>query len=64
MLECLNCKTELEFDDTVDTWADEEIVEMKNIGHCPKCKKKYKWTDYYKFAYHKDLEERGWKRAN
>ena len=58
MPECLECKIELEFDDTVDTWADESIVEMKNIGHCPKCGKKYKWRDIYEYSHFKDLEER------
>jgi hypothetical protein len=58
MLECLECKTELEFDITVDTWADEEIVEMKNIGHCPKCEKKYKWIDIYRYTESQDLKER------
>ena len=57
MPECLNCKTEIEFDDTVDTWADESIVEMKNTEHCPKCGKQYKWRDIYEYSHFKDLEE-------
>lgn len=57
MPKCLKCETELEFDDTVDTWVDEEIVEMKNIGHCPECGKKYKWRDFYRYTEFQDLEE-------
>ena len=58
MPECLKCKVELEFDDTVDTWANADYVEMKNIGHCPKCGKLYKWKDIYHFTEFEDLEER------
>ena len=58
MPECTNCGTELEFDETVDSWADEEIVEMKNHGHCPKCGTLYKWKDLYKYLDFQDLEER------
>lgn len=58
MPECLECKTELEFDDTVDTWADEEAVVMKNHGHCPQCGKTYKWKDIYRYTEFEELEER------
>lgn len=58
MPECLECKTELEFDDTVDTWVDGDIVEMKNIGHCPQCGKLYKWKDIFQHTEFQDLEER------
>ena len=57
MPECLECKIELEFDDTVDTWVNGDIVEMKNIGHCSKCGKKYQWRDVYNFSHFEDLEE-------
>lgn len=58
MPECLECKVELEFDDTVDTYADGDIVIFYEIGHCPKCGKKYKWKDVYNFSHFEDLEER------
>lgn len=58
MPNCLECKTELEFDDTIDMWADEEAVEMKNCGHCPKCGKLYKWKGIYNYVNFQDLEER------
>jgi hypothetical protein len=58
MPECLECKIELECDDTVDMCVGEEFVEMKNIGHCPKCGKKYRWKkDMYTYSPFKNLEE-------
>ena len=54
---CGICNTDLWFDDTVDQWSDEDVVEMKNIGHCPKCGKKYRWRDIYKYSHYEDLEE-------
>lgn len=57
MPECTKCGTELEFDKTVYYWGDEEEIEILNSGHCPKCGKKFKWKDVYKYLYFKDLEE-------
>jgi uncharacterized protein with PIN domain len=57
MPECLECKTELEFDDTVDIYADSDIVIFYEVGHCPKCGKEYKWRDVYNFSHFEDLEE-------
>lgn len=54
---CKVCDLDIWFDDTIDQWSDEDIVEMKNIGHCPKCGKKYKWRDIYQYSYYTDLEE-------
>ncbi len=56
---CGICEVDLEFDNTLDMWADEDLVEMKNVGHCPKCGKKYKWRDIYEYSHYTDLEERG-----
>lgn len=58
MPKCKYCKVELEFEDTIDMWADEEVVEMKNCGHCPKCGKLYKWKGIYNYVNFQDLEER------
>lgn len=57
MPECLKCKTELKFDDTINTWIDEENIEKRNLGYCPKCKKQYTWTDIYKYSLAKDIYE-------
>lgn len=57
MPECKYCNVELEFDDTIDEYADDTIVKMKELGHCPKCGKDYKWFDVYKYSYFEDLEE-------
>lgn len=58
MPECLKCKVGLEFDETIDTCVDGDVVEMETIGHCPKCRKKYQWTDIYHFTEFRDLKER------
>ena len=57
MAKCLDCKVELNFVETVETYADESSVEMHNIGICPKCKKGYKWIDVYNYSYCEDVEE-------
>ena len=57
MPECEVCKVDLDLDDDAYTWADEEVVEVKNKGHCPKCGKKYKWRDIYKYSHFDDLRE-------
>lgn len=57
MPNCKYCKVELEFDDTIDEYADDDIVIFYEIGHCPNCKRKYKWQDWYGFKYYNDLEE-------
>ena len=56
-MKCTKCGTDLEFDDTVDTYSDSIIVIFYEVGHCPKCGKKYKWKDVYNFSYFEDLEE-------
>ena len=56
MPECLVCGTELEFDDTIDEYADDTTVRMKELGHCPKCGKHYRWFDVYKYSHFEDLE--------
>lgn len=58
MSECLECKTELEFDYNIEMWTDEDTVVMKNRGHCPQCGKLYKWKDIYRYAESQDVEER------
>ena len=57
MPECLRCKVILEFDDLIAYWSEEESVVMHVTGHCPKCKKKYKWKDNYIYTHSEDVEE-------
>ena len=57
MPECTKCGTDLEFDDTVDTYADGDIVIFYEVGHCSKCGKMYKWKVVYNFSHFEDLEE-------
>ncbi len=54
---CKSCEVELCFDDTVDECVDESVVELTEIGHCPKCYKKYKWRDVYEYIRHTEPEE-------
>lgn len=58
MPECLECKTELEFDDTVDTYEGVVDIVMEVHGHCPQCGKLYKWKDIYRHIDFQNLEER------
>ena len=57
MPNCKYCKVELEFDDTVDEYVDNEEVTLYEVGHCPNCRRNYKWQDYYEFKYYTNLEE-------
>ena len=57
MPECTKCGTDLEFDDTIDTYADSVSIICYEVGHCSKCRKTYKWRDVYNFSHFEDLEE-------
>lgn len=57
MADCLNCGTELDFDNTVVQYTEENEIVLCETGHCPNCGKKFKWKDNYKFVNHSDLEE-------
>lgn len=57
MPDCLNCGTELEFDESLDQYTDNDDVILYEIGHCPCCGKSFKWKDNYKFTKYSDLEE-------
>ena len=57
MPECTKCGTELEYDATYDQESDSEEVILYEVGHCPKCGKKYKWRDEYHFSHFTNLEE-------
>lgn len=55
---CLDCGTELEYDATYDQESDAEEIICYELGHCPKCKKAYKWKDIFKFETFEDLERK------
>ena len=46
MPNCKYCKVELEFEDTVDEYADDDIVIFYEKGQCPNCKRKYEWQNW------------------
>lgn len=51
------CGEELEFDRETELLADGDSIIMTSHGHCPKCRKKYKWYDYYELSDWNGLEE-------
>ena len=57
MPECTKCGTELEFDDTCDQEVDTSEIYLYVGGVCPKCNKKFKWTEHYSFEKFTDLRE-------
>ena len=57
MPQCPECEVELDFDDTIDEWCNGDVIELKEVGHCPKCGKEYKWKDVYNWHHFEDLEE-------
>ena len=42
---CPHCKTELETDDTYDLDYDYEGINLRVVGHCPKCDREYQWEE-------------------
>ena len=54
---CPYCKVELDFDDHYDMYDDGDSIIVKAIGHCPKCKKNFKWEDVFTLCGFQDLEE-------
>ena len=57
MPECKYCNIELEYDTTNYQEGDADEIICYERGHCPKCNKKYRWIDIYKFSHYDDLEE-------
>ena len=51
------CGEELEFDNDEFFDGDCGILFYKVYGHCPKCRKHYKWKDEYILTEYYDLEE-------
>ena len=57
MPNCLECGTELEYHDSIDTEFDGSVIVLHEVGHCPKCGKDYKWRSYYEFDRFDDVEK-------
>ena len=55
MPKCI-CSEDLEFDRDEFFDGDTDIILMRSYGHCPKCKKQYKWKDEYILTDFSDLE--------
>lgn len=54
---CPHCAVELDFDDHYDMYDDGDAIIVKAMGHCPKCRKNFKWEDIYTLCDFQDLEE-------
>ena len=52
-VECPKCGRLIEWDETIETETAEyegyEGINEYCLGHCPKCKTKYEWTNFYRF---------------
>lgn len=53
------CNEELEFD--IDCCEEVDyngnFISVQTYGHCPKCKKQYKWLDFYDLSSWGELTE-------
>lgn len=51
------CGKELVFETDDFFGGDDDIVLYQSYGHCPKCKKRYRWKNVYALTDFSDLEE-------
>ena len=56
-MNCPFCNAELEVDEIYDGMIDREHHEEEWYGHCPKCKKRFRWTHIFTYESTKDFEE-------
>lgn len=54
---CPRCNEELNYIDTYDSDTCGDVHFEFVWGECPKCKRRYKWAECYKFDGIADLEE-------
>lgn len=54
---CPHCGVELDFDDHYDMYDDGDLIIVKAYGHCPECKKEFRWEDVYHLSGFQNLEE-------
>lgn len=57
MPSCRYCGCILVFFEHYDCCDDGDEVLCFANGHCPRCQRKYSWTDVYKLSHIEDLEE-------
>lgn len=54
---CLECQTELEIEETIDSaWEGSRYRDFV-IGFCPVCGKMYEWEDIYTYESFSNLRE-------
>ena len=46
MAKCPICNVDLETDDTYDFEYDYEGIDLRVVGHCPNCERKYPWSEF------------------
>ena len=54
---CPHCGVEIDFFEHYDCYDDSDVTLCFATGQCPRCLRKYDWTDVYKWAGFQDLEE-------
>ena len=57
MPSCPHCGCTLIFFEHYDCYDDADTALFFADGHCPKCRREYRWTDVYKLHSIEDLEE-------
>lgn len=56
-VKCPRCNKEIEYIDNYDSETYDDVHYEFVWGECPKCKRRYKWTECFKFDSIQDLEE-------
>ena len=55
---CLDCNVIIRMtEDIFWDFAPNDTIEMEVAGVCPKCGRKYRWTQFYKLDHEQDLED-------
>ena len=55
-LKCPHCEVEIIEDDCCDmSLASDTCVVRDYIGHCPECKRKYGWSEFFDYRYTDDF---------
>ena len=57
MPSCPHCGCTLIFFEYYDCYDDADKALFFADGHCPKCRREYRWTDVYTLTCFEDLEE-------
>ena len=54
---CPNCEYILDHEETIDTYADENVTQYFCRGSCPRCGQRYQWKEIHIFSSIEELEE-------